>query len=60
MKKAVISYNFGDYDKVAPIEWKTSDWEYLLFTDKNVKEKPEGWNIIVLPACMSKVCLLHF
>ena len=49
MKKAVISYNFGDYDKVAPIEWKTSDWEYLFFTDKNVKEKPEGWNIIVLP-----------
>ena len=49
MKKAVISYNFGNYDNVQPVEWKTTDWDYLLFTDKNFKEKPEGWNLIVLP-----------
>lgn len=49
MKKAVISYNFGNYDNVQPVEWKTTDWDYLLFTDKNFKDKPEGWNLIVLP-----------
>jgi hypothetical protein len=48
MKKAVVSYNFGNYDVVNPIEWKTSDWQYILFTDKELKDAPEGWRIVVL------------
>jgi|TARA_R110002012_G_scaffold49733_4_gene128621 hypothetical protein len=50
MKKAVISYNFGSYDKIPPIEWKTTDWDYLLFSDKtNSTEKMKGWDVVVLP-----------
>lgn len=49
MKKAVVSYNFGNYDVVAPIEWKTSGWEYFLFCDKDLENAPDGWKIVVLP-----------
>ena len=49
MKKAVISYNFGNYDKVHPVQWKTTDWDYFLFTDKNSEKKIDGWQIVVLP-----------
>lgn len=49
MKKAVISYNFGNYDKVQPVQWKTTDWDFLLFTDKKSEKKIEGWQIVLLP-----------
>tara|TARA_A200000113_G_scaffold222601_1_gene236501 strand:- start:1314 stop:2000 length:687 start_codon:yes stop_codon:yes gene_type:complete len=49
MKKAVISYNFGNYDKAEPIQWKSKDWEYILFTDKETENIPKGWRSVILP-----------
>lgn len=47
MRKAVVTYNFGDYDRVAPILWKSSDWDYYLFTD-NHEANTEGYKRVVL------------
>lgn len=45
MKKAVITYNFGDYDTLKSPEWKDSDWDFYLFTDKP-QYAVEGWETI--------------
>ena len=48
MKKAVVSYNFGNYDNAEPIQWKTKDWDYILFTDKETENIPDGWRSVIL------------
>ena len=48
MRKAVITYNYGNYDHVEPIYWKTEGWDYLLF-DATMDKVPEGWKLILLP-----------
>ena len=47
MKKAIVSYNFGDYDKMRPILWQDPDWDYFLFTDRP-EYQVEGWETIEL------------
>lgn len=47
MRKAVVTYNFGDYDKVAPILWKSADWDYYLFTDNPALEV-DGYKRVVM------------
>ena len=47
MKKAVVTYVFGDRDKLLDIEYKQKDWDYFCFTDnENIKSK--DWNVIVV------------
>lgn len=49
MKKAVITYNFGDYDRIEPVYWKTEGWDYLLFSDSDEGDIPKGWELKKLP-----------
>ena len=49
MNKAVVSYNFGNYDKVEPIYFQNPEWDFYLFTDREMAEKPEGWEVVIMP-----------
>ena len=49
MNKAVVSYNFGNYDKVEPIYFQNPEWDFYLFTDREMDEKPEGWEVVIMP-----------
>lgn len=49
MNKAVLSYNFGNYDKVEPIYFQNPEWDFYLFTDREMAEKPEGWEVVIMP-----------
>lgn len=45
MKKAVVTYIFGDRDELRDIEYKQNDWDYFCFTD-NEELKSKDWNVI--------------
>tara|TARA_B100000927_G_scaffold277951_1_gene260063 strand:+ start:856 stop:1551 length:696 start_codon:yes stop_codon:yes gene_type:complete len=48
MTKAVVTYNFGDYDALKCPEWSDAEWDFLVFTDKP-EYQVEGWETITLP-----------
>lgn len=47
MNKAVVTYNFGDYDSLKCPEWADADWDFFVFTDKP-KYQVEGWETLEL------------
>jgi hypothetical protein len=51
MKKAVVTYNFGNYDKMPSVLWDNhSEWDLIAYTDEKTRKKiPEDWSTVVLP-----------
>ena len=49
MKKAVITYNFGNYESMPEPLWITQGWDLIAFTDENT-EVPKDWSRMVLPS----------
>jgi len=43
MKKAIVSYNFGNYEKMPEVLWKTDGWDMFCFTDSQVNDIPDEW-----------------
>jgi hypothetical protein len=42
MKKAIVTYNIGDYEKMPDVLWETEKWDMYCFTD-GCCELPKAW-----------------
>lgn len=48
MKKAVVTYNFGNYDVMPNPIWRQNDWDLFCFTDEDTTHIPKEFHKLVL------------